>query len=94
MGGKIVAILTGLPILLDYDGSAAPALIHVLQSTRNECGKCHIFSHFFSNLICFIILFLSPLRMFSGLVQQLDGKNPSVDPGDEPDFYEQSIIPA
>lgn len=28
------------------------------------------------------------------LLKQLDGSNPSVDPSDEPDFYEQSSIPA
>lgn len=32
--------------------------------------------------------------LVSFLYIQLDGSNPSVDPSDEPDFYEQSMIPA
>lgn len=41
----------------------------------------------FSFLI-FLFIFMIQLNV------QLDGSNPKVDPNDEPDFYEQAMIPA
>lgn len=86
MGGEIFPIFIGLSFLFDYDGSSAATLINVLQSTRNKCGK-FIFKHSTQLILTYQIFCLF-------FITQLDGKNPSVDPSDEPDFYEQAIIPA
>ncbi|XP_055317882.1 anion exchange protein 3 isoform X2 [Sitodiplosis mosellana] len=54
----------------------------------------------FSLAFPFFLIMMVPLRqrlsMFfnSREINALDGKNPSVDPSDEPDFYEQAIFPA
>lgn len=84
VGGKVVQIFSSSPIRFNFDDTTEAEISDLLYCNRNGCGKLKtslfVFM-FYNTTICCIL-------------KQLDGNLPEVDVKDEPDFYEQSHLPA